>query len=347
MNRLSGLFAAAIVSLAALSSSGCIYAPFDLGLDNLGKVQEVTLVDAKTDDKILMIRVDGEITDFGGDSDSLFGGSEPTTAQVMDALDIARREDNLKNIKAVILRINSPGGGVTASDIIYRELAKFRAETKIPVIALFMDVAASGGYYIAQACDRIVAHPTCVTGSIGVIATIPNVSGLLGKIGVTVHTFKKGKDKDTGSPFREMTDQDRKVFEGLLDDMYAKFVSIVATGRKVPEAAVRDTEARVLTANEAKKLKLIDEIGYFDDAVRVAKQLGNIKDARIVTYERKGIGTGRRTIYSSTFVDPIGANAVAALGGKTERNIVKLDAGASSQSTRWPVFKFMWQPTLE
>src|SRR5207248_2588258 len=150
--------------------SGCIYAPLDLGLGEIGKVQEVTLVESDARAKILMLHIDGEINDEA-EGRGFFGGSEGTTAQVKDVLDLARKDEN---VVAILLRVNSPGGGVTASDIIYRELLDWKKQTKKPIVALMMDTCASGGYYISMAADKIVAHPTCITGSIGVITMLPN-----------------------------------------------------------------------------------------------------------------------------------------------------------------------------
>lgn len=342
----------ALLAAAALAgaSSGCIYAPLDFGLGELGKPQEITLVDGPEERKILVVRIDGEISDEpDGDGDFLLGGREAMTAQVKDVLDLASRDENRKDLKAVLVRINSPGGGVTASDIIHRELAEWKRKTGKPVVAILMDTAASGGYYVAQAADRIVAHPTCITGSIGVIAWIPNVTGLLGKIGVTVDTYKQGAKKDVGNPFRTPTEEDRTEIDHLLRQMYDQFVDVVASGRKsagLTPKEVRATEARIFTAREALKAKLVDEVGYFDDAVAAAKKLAKIgekEDVRVITYERKGIGAGRRTIYSRTLAEPIEAT-ILARGGAGDRNLLKIDAGALAPKSR-PVFKYIWIPS--
>ena len=133
-----------------------------------------------------------------------------------------------KDVRAVVLRINSPGGGVTATDLMYGEVLRFRAQTGKPVIAAMLDVAASGGYYLACAADTIYAQPTTVTGSIGVIMMAPEFAGTMQKIGVRVNVIKSGEMKDMGSPFREMNEQDRAVLQGLIDGMYARFLDVVA-----------------------------------------------------------------------------------------------------------------------
>ncbi len=335
---------AAVVLAAALAplAAGCIYAPIDLGgLADLGRVQEVTLVDAPVDHKVVLIAIDGEITD---EADAgFFGTTEGTTAQVKDVLDLARRDSD---VKAIILRINSPGGGVTASDVVHREIVKWKRETRKPVVALLMDVAASGGYYIAVAADRIVAHPTSTTGSIGVIALLPNVSGLADKIGVKVHAVKSGDRKDMGNPFRPITDDDLKTFQSLIDQSYNRFLDVILEGRKGlgREALRKVADGRVMTAADARAAKLVDEIGYFDEALLAARRLANIPDARVVTFERKGLGAGKRTIYSRSFADPIEAT-ILGRGREGDRNLVKIDARPLLPSPR-PAIKYLWLPMM-
>ncbi len=332
----------ALASLALLAA-GCIYAPIDLGLQDLGKVYEVTLVDSDADDKVLLLRVDGEITDYADERDGLLEAVESTVSRVRDALELAEKD---RNVKALIVRVNSPGGGVTASDIIYREIAAWKQKTGRPAVALLMDVAASGGYYVAQACDRIVAHPTSITGSIGVLAMLPNLHGLGQKIGVEVHVIKSGPMKDMGNPFRPFGPEERKVFQQLIDDMYARFVDVVVEGRRragaglTREQILRLADGRVFTAADAKKARLVDEVGYFPDALAAALALAKARDAKVVTYERKGIGTGRHTVYSEA--RPIPA-AVQLLGGgprRIELNLLNLD----SARARRPIFNYLWLP---
>ncbi|HVY61694.1 MAG TPA: signal peptide peptidase SppA [Planctomycetota bacterium] len=340
---LAALAAAALAALPLLGA-GCIYAPLDFGLGEIGKVQEVTLVESEARAKVLMLHIDGEINDEASGG-GLFGTTEGTTAQVKDVLDLARKDDS---VVALLLRINTPGGGVTASDIIYREISAWKAETKKPVVALMMDTCASGGYYVSMAADRIVAHPTCITGSIGVITMLPNVAGLADKLGVEVVTIKSGSHKDMGSPFRAPTDEDRKLFQSLIDQMYGRFVDVVAAGRKgLAKDRIRQlADGRVYTAPEALQNKLIDQIGYFEDALAAAKKLANVRDARVVSYERKGLGSGRRTIYSSSFAEPVEASLLARGGAEGDRNIVKIDARPLLPGASGPVFKYLWLPTI-
>ena len=170
-----------------------------------------------------------------------------------------------------MLRINSPGGGVTASDIMYRDLVHFREETHKPVVACMMDVAASGGYYLAMGCDRIYAHPSTVTGSIGVIMSLYNATGLMKIVGVTSDPIKSGPNKDIGNPGRPMTPEERAILQGMVTGFYDQFVDVVARAARTsltPEKVRELADGRVYSGAEAKKLGLIDEVGYLDDALK-------------------------------------------------------------------------------
>jgi protease IV len=332
------------VTVAALAPIGAGCVVLDLDLGNIGQMQEVTLVPGESDEKILLVRIDGEITDRPM-STGFFGSQEGSTAQVKEALELALED---RSVKAILLRIDSPGGGVTASDIIYREILDWKKKTKKPVVALFMDMAASGGYYVAQAADRIVAHPTCITGSIGVIAMFPNFTGLGDKLGVKVHTIKSGDNKDVGNPFRAMSDDDRKQLQTLIDQIYTQFFDVVLKGRPglTPDRLKKVADGRVLTAKEAKAAGLIDEIGYFPEAIAAAKSLAKLTDPRVVAYEQKSFGSGRRTIYSGTFVDPKLAGAPAP-GREGDTNLLKIDARELAPGGRpGPAFKYLWMPTF-
>jgi len=192
-------------------------------------------------------------------------------------------------VKAVVLRINSPGGGVTASDLMHQEIVAFRRRTGRPVVGMMLDVAASGGYYVACACDEIVAHPTTVTGSIGVMMLTLSVHGALEKLYIKTHTIKSGQFKDAGSPFRDMTDEDRRIFQGMIDQFYQRFLDVVGTGRPklTPEQVRALADGRVYTAGEALKLGLVDRVGTLQDAIAAAKRRSGItRPVRVVMYHR-------------------------------------------------------------
>src|SRR5262249_9481248 len=161
--------------------------------------------------------------------------------------------------KAVIVRINSPGGTVTASDIMFKELQMFKQTAKVPVVAVLMDVAASGGYYVALGADTIVAHPTTVTGSIGVIMLTLDAEGLMHKLGGSAAAIKSGERKDMGSPFRAMTLEERQIFQIVIDGLQGQFLTRLVESRKIPmDAAKRIADGRVYTAQQALDLRLID-----------------------------------------------------------------------------------------
>jgi protease-4 len=253
-------------------------------VDLLGqeKLAEVVLVPSPARDKILMIDVEGLIT--SSVDTGLFSREKNAVSRVYERLERAARDPE---IKAVILRLDTPGGEVTASDIIYHEILKFKERTGKPVVGLMMGVAASGGYYIASACDLIMAHPTTLTGSIGVISVFPNVEELMAKIGVKVNVIKSGEEKDSGGPFRDMTVEEKKIFQAIIDEYYGDFLNAVSANRKerIPRDELRTiADGRVYTARQALDLKLVDAIGYFDDAYQKTLSLARLKDARLVSY---------------------------------------------------------------
>jgi protease-4 len=253
-------------------------------LDFLGqeKLVETVLIPSAAKDKILMIDIEGMITSTV--NTGLFSREKNAVSRVYERLERAA-QDPL--VRAVILRLDTPGGEVTASDIIYHEVLNFKERTRKPVVGLMMGVAASGGYYIASACDLIMAHPTTLTGSIGVISIFPNVEDLMFKIGVKVNVIKSGEAKDAGGPFREMTVEEKKTFQAIIDEYYGDFLSAVAANRKEkisPDELRTIADGRVYTARQALRLKLVDGIGYFDDAYKKTLSLAGLKDARLVSY---------------------------------------------------------------
>lgn len=265
------------------------------------------VIGGKGASKILLIDISGIITDSDRDK-GLFSTKQNMTARIKEELDKASEDDD---VKAVVLRIDSPGGAVTTSDIIAHEIKKFKDKKKVPVIAELMDVAASGGYYIAAASDRIIAHPTTVTGSIGVVAFSVNASGLLEKIGIANQTIKSGDKKDIGSPLRPMTADEKAILQSIIDDLYERFLDVVMDGRKdsfTREELRKIADGRVFTARQALDLKLIDEIGYLDDAVDAAKAKADVKEARVVTYAHPR--SYRNNIYSHLEDLPMTVNLV-------------------------------------
>ena len=281
--------------LATLPMTGCFNGLVLTPTHVCCPVEETTITCAKgwlCKNKIAIINVDGMILNMR--SSGLFSSGDNPVTLFRERLEAVAAD---KHVKAVVLRINSPGGAVTASDIMYHDLVQFREKTGIPVVACFMDVAASGAYYLAMGCNCVYAHPTTITGSIGVIMSLYNAAGLATKIGICSNPIKSGPIKDIGNPLRDMTDAERAVLQELVNRFYDQFVRIVAEGRRLPEDRVRTlADGRVYSGAHAKELGLVDEVGYLEDAIAAAKSLAQIEDASIVAYDR---GEGYRgSIYA-------------------------------------------------
>jgi protease-4 len=282
-------------------------------------------------DKIALIDVEGLLVNAR--TSSLFSDGDNPVSQFRERLDAAACD---KRVKAVVLRINSPGGAVTASDIMYRDLCRFREETHKPVVACMMDVAASGGYYLAMAADRVYAHPTTVTGSIGVIMSLYNASGLFKLVGVSSEPIKSGPNKDIGNPGRPMTPQERAILQGMVGNFYEQFLKVVAKGRShclTPERIRTLADGRVYTGIEAKKLGLVDEVGYLEDALQAALDLACLKDAKVVAYDR--CNGYRGSIYAAAPRIPSQINVK-----------VDLPALAGLSGPAGSGFLYLWEPGL-
>ncbi|MFO7535043.1 MAG: signal peptide peptidase SppA [Kiritimatiellia bacterium] len=217
-------------------------------------------------------------------SGGILGEVSDPVGDVLACIQDATKDEE---VMAIILEVDSPGGEVTASDVIYRALLKFKQAKKgRKVVALFEDVAASGAYYIAMAADHIVAQPTTITGSIGVLISTMNFKGLGDKLGVEDVTIKSGANKDMLNPLRTITPEERAIIQGVVDDTYARFVSLVVKGRELPEATVRElADGRIMTARQALEAQLVDSIGYWDDAVKVAGDLMDLPAVKVYKYE--------------------------------------------------------------
>jgi protease-4 len=273
------LFAIATMLLFII---GCTAPKIRLFPSQADPLKEFTL-EGKADQKILVIPVRGVISDTPREG---FVRTRPSLVQeVVSQLRLA--EDD-KKVKAVILKIDSPGGSVTASDILFNEILTFKERTGVKVVVAMMGVAASGGYYISLPADYIFAHPTTLTGSVGVIFLRPKVSGLMDKIGVGVEVNKSGINKDMGSPYRSATVEENKILQAMTDRLGRRFVGLMTKYRKLDPAVTADiSTARVYLAPEALELGMVDEIGYLNQAITKAKQLADLPDnARVVVYRR-------------------------------------------------------------
>jgi len=206
-----------------------------------------------------------------------------SSQEVVEQLDTFRKDDN---IQAVVVRIDSPGGGVAASQEIYSAIKELKKRKK--VVASFGSVAASGGYLIACAADRIVANPGTITGSVSVIMYFTDAEDLLKKIGVRASVIKSGKYKDIGSPTREMRADEKEVLQVLVDDIYDQFIDLVAADRKMPEDDVKEiADGRVFTGRQAQTLKLVDDLGDKAAAIQLAGKMAGLKGLPETVYARK------------------------------------------------------------
>ena len=227
-------------------------------------------LDLSGEDRIALIRVEGVILD-----------AQQTVRDL-------KKFGDSPSVKAIVLRIDSPGGGVVPSQEIHDAVLRVRHKQNKAVVASMGTVAASGGYYIAAATDRIIANPGTLTGSIGVIMELANLEGLLKKIGVENVVVKSGRHKDIGSPFRKMSDEDRRILQSVMDDVHTQFIEAVAEGRSLDVADVRPlADGRIFTGRQAKEIKLVDELGDLDDAIRLAADLGGIEGEPKVVEPRK------------------------------------------------------------
>jgi protease-4 len=227
-------------------------------------------LDLSNDDRIALIRVEGVILD-----------SQTTIGEL-------KRFSENPSVKAIVIRIDSPGGGVVPSQEIYDAVKRIRNKNNKAVIASMGSVAASGGYYIAAATDRIVANPGTLTGSIGVIMETANVEGLLQKIGVEGVIIKSGKYKDVGSPLRKMSADERGLLQAVMDDVHKQFIEAVAEGRSLElRAAQALADGRVFTGRQAKEAKLVDELGDLEDAIQLAAEVVGIEGEPKVVEPRR------------------------------------------------------------
>ncbi len=242
-----GIGAVMIISVAALFLFGKRDSTFEFG------------------EKVGVVEIQGVITD-----------AKPIVSQL-------KKFRKNEAIKAIVLRIDSPGGGVGPSQEIYSEVKKTTGEKK--VVASMGAIAASGGYYVAAAADHVMANPGTITGSIGVVIEFANVEELFKKIGLSAYVIKSGEYKDVGSPLRKMTPKERKLLQGFIDNVYEQFVTAVAEGRQMPKKEVRAiADGRIFSGEQARELGLLDSLGSMEDAIALAAQLGGIEGEPSVVY---------------------------------------------------------------
>jgi protease-4 len=252
-------------------------------------------------DRVALVRVEGMLIT-----------ADPVVAEIGEYA-----EDS--SIKAIIVRVESPGGGVVASQEIYNAVLNARKAGKKVVISLG-SVAASGGYYVAAAGDRIVANPGTLTGSIGVKMEFANIEKLLEKIGVKGMVVKTGEFKDIGSPFREMTEGERRLLQAVIDDVHDQFIEAVAKGRNLPVTDIRSiADGRIFTGRQALQLKLVDQLGDLEDSIQAAAELAGIKG------KPKVVKKERRLLFLEYLKEEAASWLSELLAQSLGRNIVKLE----------------------
>jgi len=293
---------------------------------SLGDLEEVT-IEGSGPGKILLIDFAGIINN---QKNRDITGNTINLGMVENIRSILKKAEKDKEIQALLIKMNSPGGTVTASDIIFHLLKDFKDSNKVKIYVQVMDLAASGGYYVALAGDEIIAHPTSLVGSIGVIALKVNLKELMTKIGVDWEIVKSGDKKDFMSPFRSFTREERDLFQNTIDIFHQRFISTITNNRHDLDLAQVQllADGRIFDAEQAKKLKLIDDIGYVTDTIeRIKLDLNNL-NLKLVTYHRSNKYQGN--IYSQ-FKKP------------TSFNMINVDLGLNPNSLS-PYFLYIWSP---
>ena len=287
--------------------------------------EEIVVEEGSAVEKILLIDIDGPISNR---PKKTLVGFRSDTGMVDRIREILKKAEKDKNIKGILLRVNSPGGTVTSSDIIYHEIKSFKERFKVKVYVSVIDVAASGGYYVALAGDRIMVHPTSLVGSIGVLALKLNLESLMDKVGVEWEVVKSSKKKDFMSPFRPLTKEERLLFQETIDRYYDRFVDLVVLNRDgldVKEVRAL-ADGRVYNARQALNNHLVDSIGYLKDLVELAKKELDQPDLKVVTYSRP-------REYKS--------NYYSSMGSTPKINLINLDLGFDWNQIS-PQFLFLW-----
>ena len=285
-NRKRGLLIGGAIALGLLFlTAGAIVLVLATGLGG-GSVAapetfEEKYVSGEGADKIAILPVAGLI---GPDDSSSLGTPAATPETLRNQLRQAAEDDS---VKAVILEINSPGGGVVASDQMHQNIEDFKEKTKKPVVVSMDETAASGGYYIATAADKIVANPATITGSLGTILSILNYDEAEQKLGLKEEIYKSDEYKDILSGSRERTPEEQKIIQDLINEDYDQFVGVIVEGRSLPEDRVRElADGRIYSGTQAQGLGLVDELGDLEKAADVSRDLAGIEEATVVRYKR-------------------------------------------------------------
>lgn len=327
MHRLT----AAAVLLACLLLGGCLPSRFTIDLDPPpDRLRERTLVAGTSGAKVALISVDGLIAD--APLPSLFGLGPNPVDELVRRLDAAANDPS---VSAVVLRINSPGGTVTGSDIMYVEIERFRERTGKPVVVAMGEIATSGGYYISLAADEIMAMPTTTTGSIGVLFQTMNFSGGLAMIGVESRTLTSGPNKDMANPLEPIDEGQYAILQGTVDDMYARFRNLVVQKRPNLQDIPAATDGRIFIGERALEMGLIDRLGSVRDAHARAQVLAGVTGASMITY------TG---VQIDAVGSPYSASTQGARTPLATANVSVLGADVAAFLRQRPGFHYLWAP---
>lgn len=327
--------------LVALPLAGCLptKVTLDLAPQPAAIAETRVIADRATGDlspKVALIDIDGILSHAGGEG--LFSSRSNPVDSLVARLEKAERDDN---VKAVVLRINSPGGTVAASETMYREIQGFRERTQKPVVVSMAEVAASGGYYISLAADRVLAQQTSVTGSIGVIFQTMNFSKGMAMIGIEGRAVKSAANKDLANPFAPIREEQYAVLQSTVDEFYTQFRDLVAEKRpgaaaKGPVEFDRLTDGRVFTGGQALKAGLVDELGGVREAFNAAKSLAGIQKARLFKYH--GRGDRPLSAYSAESPAP-----TPMMSGDTNVELNLLGGSGADPGIR-SQFLYLWNP---
>lgn len=324
--------------LAGVVLAGCGPTTFVVGVspgDREMVMKEVVASEGRTRARVAVLDVSGMI--LNAETPGLLQPGENMVSRFREALDHAAADPD---VKAVVVRLNTPGGAVTASDAMYRDLVSFKKQTGKPVVVMMMDVAASGGYYVACAGDHIVAYPSTVTASIGVIIQTVSLQPALSRIGVQAEAITSGPNKDAGSPLSEMSESHRAVLQSMVDEFYASFTEVVRAARPgVSDADFAEvTDGRIVSGERAHEVGLVDQLGDLDDAFAKAKSLAGLKDASLIRYHRPLEYVG------SPYARAGGASGPGAGAGSSQVNLLQLNVDGVSGGMSSPGFYYVWLP---
>ena len=289
-----------------------------------GHLLEMPVIAGSGEKKIALIDVDGILLNM--DMTGMFSLGENPVSLFREKLDRVERDPC---VCGVIVRINSYGGGVTASDIMWRDLTAFKTRTGLPVVAVLMDVGTGGAYYLATAADQIVAHPTSITGGMGVILNRYNLRDQMMQLNIFSDPVRGAPNVDLGTPVDSLTEQQHEILQQMADEFQGRFREVVRHGRPNLRAAPDDFDGRIFTASQALQRGLIDGVGYVDDAADLARRLGGCPTAPVVVLHR--VNDQARTPYAVTPNAPL-------QGALFPMNVPGLDR------SQMPTFLYIWQP---